>query len=240
MNVKCVQCGGTDSILWRKNAENAEVCNDCYEAEKTEQQQIQCKEQTESQTSEKEAPKEPPKEVCIPEAKIRKSTRSTRFKAVTRQKSKSTSRRSNQFKSARPVKTPLNIFAETKTKTHVFHDGFYYQVGDIVSLYSKGKKYYAQIRSLIVDTFCEKSACLTWLIPTTSSPDPEEAFDASTYLVGLEEDIPRRIANTMEFVMNAPSNYFINRTEPYAKPEVLADGLYTEKNKKGFIWTSVN
>lgn len=104
----------------------------------------------------------------------------------------------------------------------------------------KGKKYYAQIRSLIVDTFCEKSAVLTWLIPTTSSPDPNEEFDPSTYLVGLEEDIPRRITDTMQFIMHAPSTYFINRTEPYAKPEELADGLYSASDKKGFVWTSVN
>lgn len=240
MNPKCAQCEKTESILWRKNSDNREICNDCYEIEKTEQQLVQEKESVES---EKEPVKEAPaKEVVVPEAKIRKSTRSTRFKnkAITRQKSKSTSRRSNQFKNTRPTKTPTNISAETKTKNCVFHDGFYYQIGDIVSLMCKGKKYYAQIRSLIVDTFCEKSAVLTWLIPTTSSPDPNEEFDPSTYLVGLEEDIPRRIANTMEFVMNAPSSYFINKTEPYARPDELVDGLYSEKNKKGFVWTSVN
>jgi len=238
MNPKCDKCDKTESILWRKNSENGEICNDCFESEKMEQVVLQKeKEQAESKEEAKEI-----KEVSVPEAtKIRKSTRSTRFKnkAVTRQKSKSTSRRSNTFKSNRPIKTPTNISAETKTKTHVFHDGFYYQIGDIVSVKSKGKKYYAQIRSLIVDTFSEKSAVLTWLIPTTSSPDPNEDFDPSTYLVGLEEDIPRRIANTMEFVMHSSSTYFINRTEPYAKPEELSDGLYSEKNKKGFVWTSV-
>jgi hypothetical protein len=92
----------------------------------------------------------------------------------------------------------------------------------------------------MVDTFCEKSAVLTWLIPTKSSPDPEEGFDASTYLIGLEEDIPRRIANTMEFVMHAPSNFYHNPTEPYAKPEILEDGLYSGKNKSGFVWSSMN
>lgn len=191
---------------------------------------------------EKEAVKEVPvKETVAPETKIqRKSTRSTRFKnkAISRQKSKITNRRSNTFKSARPTKTPINISAETKTSTNVFQDGFYYQVGDIVSVKSRGKKYYAQIRSFITDTFCEKSAVLTWLIPTTSSPDPNEEFDPSTYLFGLEEDIPRRIANTMEFVMNAPSTYFINKTTPYAKPEELADGLYSDR--KGFVWASIN
>lgn len=237
MNPKCVKCEKTESILWRKNSENGEICNDCHESEKSELIVTQ-KEKTDVQE-----PKEVQvKEVTVPEAKIRKSTRSTRFKnkAVTRQKSKSTSRRSNTFKSTRPTKTPINISAETRTKSHVFLDGFYYQIGDIVSVMCKGRKYYAQIRSLIVDTFCEKSAVLTWLIPTTSSPDPNEEFDPSTYLVGLEEDIPRRIASTMEFVMHASSSYFINRTEPYAKPEELSDGLYSAKNKRGFVWTSVN
>lgn len=237
MNPKCAQCEKTETILWRKNSENAEICNDCYETEKTEQK-VDLVIKVEALES-----KEVPKEVIVPEAKIRKSTRSTRFKnkAVTRQKSKSTSRRSNAFKNARPsTKTPANISAETRTKSHVFHDGFYYQIGDIVSVMCKGKKYYAQIRSLIIDTFCEKSAVLTWLIPTTSSPDPSEEFDPSTYLVGLEEDIPRRIANAMEFIMHAPSTYFQNKTEPYAKPEELQDGLYSEKNKRGFLWTNVN
>lgn len=240
MNPKCSQCEKTESILWRKNSENGEICNDCHESDLKNEQE---KESQEKEILVEEAAKEAPvKEVVVPEAKIRKSTRSTRFKnkAITRQKSKSTSRRSNTFKSNRPTKTPLNIYAETKTKTHVFHDGFYYQIGDIVSLMCRGKKYYAQIRSLIVDTFCEKSAVLTWLIPTTSSPDPNEEFDPASYLVGLEEDIPRRIANAMEFVMNAPSTYFLNKTEPYAKPDELSDGLYTEKNKRGFVWSSVN
>lgn len=245
MNPKCGQCEKTESILWRKNSENGEICNDCYETEKTEQQQ-QIEKEAQASELEKEAAKDATvKEVTVPEAKIRKSTRSTRFKnkAITRQKStKSTSRRSNAFKSNRycPTKTPTNISAETKTKSYVFHDGFYYQIGDIVSCMCRGKKYYAQIKSLLVDTFCEKSAVLTWLIPTTSSPDPNESFDASTYLVGLEEELPRRISNTMEFVMHAPSTYFMNKTEPYAKPEELADGLYSDKNKRGFLWTSSN
>lgn len=182
------------------------------------------------------------KEEKAPEVtKLRKSTRATRFKNNKSSRQKSTgkaSRRSNVFKQAKPMKTPLNVCAETKTKNYVFFEGFYYQIGDIVSVQCKGKKYYAQIKALIVDTFTEKSAVLTWLIPTTASPDPEESFDPATYLIGLEEDIPRRLS-AMEWVMNAPSNYFYCRTEPFAKPEELADGLY-EKSKKPFIWTSVH
>jgi hypothetical protein len=240
MGPQCKKCEKTESILWRKDSESGEICNECFESEKVEPkvepEEVEVKIEKES-SKEKELPVLP----AVPEAKVRKSTRSTRFKTkVTRQKSTGkTSRRSNTFKNGvRPNKTPNNISAETKTKSAVFHDGFYFQVGDIVSVMCRGKKYYAQIRGLVVDTFMEKSACLSWLIPTTSSPDPNEAFDPQTYLIGLEEDIPRRIANTMEYVMTAPSSYFISRSEPYGKPVELADNLY-EKSKKSFIWTNV-
>lgn len=59
------------------------------------------------------------------------------------------------------------------------------QIGDIVSLADyDDNTYYAQIRGLLVDTYCEKSAFLTWLIPTKSSPPPNKEFDPSTYLIG--------------------------------------------------------
>lgn len=59
------------------------------------------------------------------------------------------------------------------------------QIGDIVSLMDNNEDlYYAQIRGLLIDTYCEKSAFITWLIPTKSSPPPNERFDASTYLIG--------------------------------------------------------
>jgi hypothetical protein len=153
MNPKCIQCDKTESILWRKNSESAEVCNECFESNLAKVEEAKEKEpQTEKNDSET-PPKElepssstssmAPTEVTTTSSKVRKSTRSTRFKskAATRQKStKSTSRRSNVFKSAKPFKTPNNICAETKTKTNLFHNGFYYQIGDIVSVMSRGKR----------------------------------------------------------------------------------------------------
>lgn len=63
--------------------------------------------------------------------------------------------------------------------------GSYIQVGDIVSLQDvDGGIYYAQIRGLLTDQYCEKSAVITWLIPTTASPEPEEGFDPATYVIG--------------------------------------------------------
>lgn len=45
-----------------------------------------------------------------------------------------------------------------------------------------GKPYFAQIRGFIQDQYCEKSAALTWLIPTQSSP--RDHFDPGTYILG--------------------------------------------------------
>lgn len=73
----------------------------------------------------------------------------------------------------------------TVTVQYLFHRDFYYQVGDIVSVTDEdGGTYYAQIRGLLQDQFCEKSAVLTWLIPTQSSPPAEQGFDPLTYILG--------------------------------------------------------
>lgn len=126
MNPKCVQCEKTDSILWRKNSENAEICNDCFESESSvKPEEVIIKDEKSNPDNEKT--ETPPKEIesTAPEtSKVRKSTRSTRFKskAVTRQKSKSMSRRAI-FKLNKPCKTPSNICAETKTKKSLFVDG---------------------------------------------------------------------------------------------------------------------
>ena len=63
--------------------------------------------------------------------------------------------------------------------------GMYYQVGDIVSVIDiEGGTYYAQIRGLLQDQYCEKSAVITWILPTKKSPPPEKDFDPSTYIIG--------------------------------------------------------
>lgn len=63
--------------------------------------------------------------------------------------------------------------------------GSYFQIGDIVSLVDEEDDvYYAQIRGLLTDQYCEKSAVVTWLLPTGDSPPPDTGFDASTYIIG--------------------------------------------------------
>lgn len=62
--------------------------------------------------------------------------------------------------------------------------GVYYQIGDVIKVIDEddGKPYYAQIRGFVQDQYCEKSAALTWLIPTQASP--RDRFDPGTYIVG--------------------------------------------------------
>jgi GATA zinc finger domain-containing protein 1 len=83
-----------------------------------------------------------------------------------------------------PYKTPTST-ATISTVDSLFYDKSYIQVGDIVSVIDKNEDvYYAQIRGLMVDSYCQKAAFLTWLIPTKSSPPPAEKFDPSSYLIG--------------------------------------------------------
>jgi hypothetical protein len=66
------------------------------------------------------------------------------------------------MKSAIATATPV-------TTNYVFYKGSYFQIGDIVSMQDiDGGIYYAQIRGLLTDQYCEKSAAVTWLLPTTS------------------------------------------------------------------------
>jgi len=65
--------------------------------------------------------------------------------------------------------------------------GIYIQVGDIVSMMdAKDSVFYGQIKALLVDSYCEKSAFITWLLPTKASPPPNEQFDPSTYIIGKQ------------------------------------------------------
>ncbi|XP_034111129.1 uncharacterized protein LOC117572425 [Drosophila albomicans] len=134
----------------------------------------------------------------------------------------------------RPAQKTPRMQAATRFVKSVFYKGSYMQIGDIVSIVdSEQKVYYAQIRGLLVDAYCEKSAFLTWLIPTQDSPDPKEGFDPATYLIGPDEQLSRKLC-FLEFIMHAPSNYYFDRTTPFPLPDV---DDYTTHRTGGFIWT---
>lgn len=116
----------------------------------------------------------------------------------------------------------------------------YYQIGDIVSLMdAKDNVYYAQIHGLQIDSYCEKSAYITWLIPTTSSPPPKERFDPASYLIGPEEDLPRKLS-CMEFVMHAPSSYYLDRHNPYPRPDCWGPENTSQEDNSNFIWANIS
>lgn len=121
----------------------------------------------------------------------------------------------------------------------IFMQGSYIQIGDIVSLCNSNYDiFYAQIRGLMIDNFCEKSAVITWLLPTQSSPPSSECFDPSTYVIGPEEDQPR-LLSCMEFVMHAPSDYYYDKNTPYPSVDI-ENRSASQSQSGGFIWTSID
>lgn len=72
---------------------------------------------------------------------------------------------------------------------YLYPQGVYYQTGDVIKVTDEedGKPYYAQIRGFVQDQYCEKSAALTWLIPTQASP--KDLFDPGTYIVGTQQEM---------------------------------------------------
>ncbi|XP_055694655.1 GATA zinc finger domain-containing protein 1 [Lutzomyia longipalpis] len=209
---KCIQCERTSSVMWWSIA-NGEICNECNEQKKNGgEQDEQCEEKT-----------------------LRKSSRITRMRikynsGIVRGIPKGKSRR-NIFKKI-PVKTPT-VTATTTSVESIFFGHKYFQLGDIVSLVDKDDNiYYAQIRGLLQDSFCEKSAVITWLIPTLDSPPPNEEFDPATYLIGPDEDFPRKLS-TLQFVMHAPSDYY-KQNCPYPKPYSLDS---SDCDKNSYIWS---
>ena len=104
--------------------------------------------------------------------------------------------------------------------------GQYFSRGDIVSVVDvEGGVYYAQLKGFLTDQYCEKSGVITWLLPTTESPPPEEGFDPSTYIIGPEEELPRRLEH-FTFVMHAPDDYFYYQNAPYPTTSINRDQEY--------------
>jgi len=137
----------------------------------------------------------------------------------------------NRGKSRRAIfkrsatKAPTAV-ARAVTSDRIFYNGQYFCKGDIVSVVDvEGGVYYAQLKGFLTDQYCEKSGVITWLLPTTESPPPEQGFDPSTYIVGPEEELPRRLEH-FTFVMHAPDDYFYYANAPYPTATVDKDQEY--------------
>ena len=162
----------------------------------------------------KEAKKVPPKKGARGKEKEAAALRETKG-------SKGKVTRSARGKGRRSLakKKPVKAAEEQPTVVtarKVYFEGNYFQVGDIVSVtdIEDGDIYYAQLRGFLIDQFAEKSGVISWLLPTTESPPPSEGFHAATYILGPEEEVPRKL-EIFTFVMHAPDDYFYNKRAPY-------------------------
>lgn len=141
--------------------------------------------------------------------------------------------RSNKGKGRRTIfkKKPVKALPATATPTtshRVYHDGQFYNIGDIVSVVSIDDDdiYYAQLRGFLTDQYSDKYGVITWLLPTQDSPPPNEGFHPATYILGPEEELPRRM-EVFSFVMHAPDDYFYNRKAPYKTTTLPTDHNFT-------------
>ncbi|XP_050511236.1 GATA zinc finger domain-containing protein 1 [Diabrotica virgifera virgifera] len=214
----CLKCETSESPIWTNAESLGSICLDCVNEAKD-----NMKSELENEEEDNKIGKSKPR-----------NTRSYRTRlnpfAVPKVSAPKTRGRRGLTKKT-PVKAPTDV-ATTVTSEYVFYKGSYIQVGDIVSVKDvEGDVYYAQIRGLLTDQFCNKSAVLTWLLPTQESPPPNERFDAATYIIGPEEDVARRL-DCMEFIMHAPSDYYKANNTPYPSPFPSAE--------RGYIWTSIN
>ncbi|OXU20451.1 hypothetical protein TSAR_003380 [Trichomalopsis sarcophagae] len=230
----CAKCGTRETPLWHAT-DVGNLCNGCLDKDRAKAAAA-----TGAQAPSSAANNNNTKEEEQQESKpARKSTRITRFNGKTipgkpgqqiliKSVPKGKGRR-HIFKKT-PMKSPAAT-ATPVTSNFVFYKGSYFQVGDIVSMQDiDGGIYYAQIRGLLTDQYCEKSAAVTWLLPTTASPPPEDGFSPETYIIGPEEDLPRKL-EYMEFVMHAPSDYYKLKNSPY--PPILTEG------GRGYVWTTL-
>ncbi|GIX77872.1 GATA zinc finger domain-containing protein 1 [Caerostris darwini] len=193
---KCSKCKTTASTMWRKTEKDEVICNTC----------------SNNSSDGNENP-----------FNLRKSTiaRSTKTRSS---KPKGKSRRSLFFKKM-CNKAPTSD-STVVTMQCVFYKNVFYQIGDIVSIKNeRNEVYYAQIRGLMQDHNCEKSAVITWLLPTLSTP--KDRFDPTSYILGEKDDIPRKL-DCFKFVSHAPSDYYKPLAAPYH--------VNSEKFECGFIW----
>jgi len=151
----------------------------------------------------------------------KKETKKPQIKTNSKSKRGGLSTRSSKGKGRRNMfkKKPVKSIATVPTPVtseRIYYKGQYFHVGDIVSVTNIDDDdiYYAQLRGFLTDEYSEKSAVITWLLPTTASPPPNEGFHPATYIVGPEEEFPRHM-EVFTFVMHAPDDYFYNRKAPY-------------------------
>ncbi|XP_046543604.1 GATA zinc finger domain-containing protein 1-like [Haliotis rubra] len=224
----CGSCKISNSTLWRKGVQGDVMCNTCF----IKQSGNGGGKEAGSNGNGTSLGKNNGGSSLIGGPVLRKSSRirpsKSKFQAATKALATKGKSRRIIFKKSQPIKAPTAV-ATVVTGDSVYHNGMYFQVGDIVSLVDHDSSvYYAQIRGFMQDQYNEKSAVITWMIPTLSSP--RDRFDPCTYTLGPEEDLPRKL-EFMEFVCHAPSDYYKAKNAPYHSLNSQPDLCY--------IWTNI-
>ncbi|XP_077301987.1 GATA zinc finger domain-containing protein 1-like [Arctopsyche grandis] len=245
----CITCNIGESLLWRIRG-GGYLCNHCYKIE-TENgvtpitsHEPEIIEKAEPSTDANSASTSAPAPVAKTTKKGNRWTRARAGATATtatpgsanaqRGAANMRGRGRRAFFKKTPLKAP-SATATIITSESIYYNGKYMQIGDIVSMLDEdGDTYYAQIRGFMTDQYCEKSAVVTWLLPTTASPPPAECFHPATYIIGPEEDLPRKLS-CMEFIMHAPSEYYKSNNTPYPPTEIQL----VSKARGGFIWSTM-
>ncbi|XP_054909841.1 GATA zinc finger domain-containing protein 1 [Poeciliopsis prolifica] len=222
----CSVCKTNSSSMWKKGTQGEILCNNCTGKTCSGGGAAGPSVSASTQPS-NGGGKQSKQEIHRRSARLR----STKYKAPASEKKVSTKGKGRRhiFKLKNPIKAPESV-STIITSESLFYKGVYYQIGDVIRVIDEddGKPYYAQIRGFVQDQYCEKSAALTWLIPTQASPS--DHFDPGTYIIGPEEDLPRKM-DYLEFVCHAPSEYFKSRSSPFPTIPLCPE--------KGFIWTHI-
>ncbi|XP_039592795.1 GATA zinc finger domain-containing protein 1 [Polypterus senegalus] len=224
----CSVCKTNSSSMWKKGSQGEILCNNCTGKSSAPSSAAPgTSSSTSSAQQNNGGGKQSKQEIHRRSARLR----NTKYKAPASEKKVSTKGKGRRhiFKLKNPIKAPESV-STIITSESLFYKGVYFQIGDVIKVTDEdnGRPYYAQIRGFVQDQYCEKSAALTWLIPTNESP--KDQFDPSTYIVGPEEDFPRKM-EYLEFVCHAPSEYFKSRSCPFPTIPV--------RPEKGYIWTHI-
>lgn len=221
----CAVCKTNSSSMWKKGNQGEILCNNCTVKSSSGGPSGPSASANVQQNN--GGGKQSKQEIHRRSARLR----STKYKAPASEKKVSTKGKGRRhiFKLKNPIKAPDSV-STIITSESIFYKGVYYQIGDVIKVVDEddGKPYFAQIRGFIQDQYCEKSAALTWLIPTTTSP--RDRFDPGTYIIGPEEDLPRKM-EYLEFVCHAPSEYFKSKSSPFPTMPI--------RPEKGYIWTNI-
>uniref|UniRef100_A0A915HMY4 GATA zinc finger domain-containing protein 1 n=1 Tax=Romanomermis culicivorax TaxID=13658 RepID=A0A915HMY4_ROMCU len=118
--------------------------------------------------------------------------------SLTKSKGKKSAR-----KQSFPQRSTCREVVETKTVTSLWHNGSILKLDDIIRAMDETDNlyYYAQIRGLVRDGFCNRFAALTWLLPKRPFAPYESStrFDRSHFVLGPEDETLYDL-NALEYV----------------------------------------